>query len=48
MNYFDPRFDFTAWQQLDMPDIYKLSFNNLELMEITHVWNREKSTDNKD
>lgn len=44
MNYFDPRFDFTAWQQLDMPDIYKLSFNNMELIEITSAWKREKSS----
>lgn len=43
MNYFDPSFDFTAWQQLDMPDIYKLSFNDAELIEITSVWSREKS-----
>ncbi|MBP1905149.1 2,3-bisphosphoglycerate-dependent phosphoglycerate mutase [Paenibacillus turicensis] len=43
MNYFDPSFDFTAWQQLDMPDIYKLSFNDVELIEITSVWSREKS-----
>lgn len=42
MNYFDRRFDFTAWQQLDMPDIYKLSFNDMEFIEITSVWSREK------
>jgi 2,3-bisphosphoglycerate-dependent phosphoglycerate mutase len=26
MNYFDERFDFSFWEQLEMPDIYCLSF----------------------
>lgn len=43
MNYFDKRFDFEAWQQLDMPDIYKLSFAGMELIEIKSVWSREEA-----
>jgi len=40
MNYFDKRFDFTFWKQLDMPDIYKLSFDNRRLIEVNRVWDR--------
>ncbi|MNC81660.1 hypothetical protein D3C75_1348610 [compost metagenome] len=43
MNYFDKKFDFAAWQQLDMPDIYKLSFAGKELIQIQSVWGREKA-----
>ena len=40
MNHLDPSFDITFWRQLDMPDIYKLSFNNQELVEVQRIWNR--------
>jgi len=40
MNYFDKRFDFTFWNQLDMPDIYKLSFDNGRLIEVNRLWDR--------
>ncbi|NGM83828.1 histidine phosphatase family protein [Paenibacillus sp. 7124] len=40
MNYFDKRFDYTFWKQLDMPDIYKLSFDNLRLSEVKRIWDR--------
>ncbi|WP_397540255.1 histidine phosphatase family protein [Rummeliibacillus pycnus] len=35
MQYFDERFDFSFWQQLAMPDIYKMEFkrNNLKSVE---------------
>jgi len=40
MNHFDPRFDFSFWRQLDMPDIYKLSFSDQDLAEVQRIWNR--------
>lgn len=40
MNYLDKRFDFTFWKQLDMPDIYKLSFDNRRLIEVKRIWDR--------
>lgn len=40
MNYLDEKYDFTFWQQLDMPDIYKLSFDNRKLMEVKQIWDR--------
>lgn len=40
MNHFDTAFDFGFWRQLDMPDIYKLSFNGINLKEVTKVWKR--------
>lgn len=39
MSHFDPRFDFSFWRQLDMPDIYKLSFSDQDLMEVQRIWN---------
>lgn len=38
MNYFDKRYDFTFWKELDMPDIYKLTFENDKLKEVNRVW----------
>lgn len=38
MNYYDKKFDFTFWKQLDMPDIYKLSFDSLRLIEVNRMW----------
>lgn len=40
MNYFDKKFDFTFWKQLDMPDIFKLSFDNRKLIEVKRIWER--------
>jgi 2,3-bisphosphoglycerate-dependent phosphoglycerate mutase len=40
MNYFDTAFGFRFWKQVDMPDIYKLSFNGLNLKEVTNIWKR--------
>lgn len=42
MNYFDKRFNFAAWQQLHMPDIYKLSFHHMELIDMKSIWNGGK------
>ncbi|MUT65685.1 histidine phosphatase family protein [Paenibacillus sp. NEAU-GSW1] len=41
MNVLDKRFDFDFWKQLDMPDIYKLSFDKRKLIEVRHIWDRE-------
>lgn len=40
MNHFDPKYDFKFWQNLDMPDIYKLTFEGEQLMEVNRIWNR--------
>ncbi|MEH7386424.1 histidine phosphatase family protein [Bacillus sp. JJ1521] len=40
MNHFDKKYDFSFWEELDMPDIYKLTFENEQLMEVNHVWQR--------
>lgn len=37
MNYFDQRYDVHFWEQLKMPDIYKLSFDENHLIEVTRV-----------
>ncbi|MBO2536803.1 histidine phosphatase family protein [Rummeliibacillus suwonensis] len=38
MQYFDNRFDFSFWQQLTMPDIYKLVLKQNKLNSIQKVW----------
>ena len=38
MNYFDRKYDFSFWKGLDMPDIYKLTFDNTKLIEVNKVW----------
>jgi 2,3-bisphosphoglycerate-dependent phosphoglycerate mutase len=40
MNYFDEKFGFGFWKDLDMPDIYKLTFDNKNLKEVNRIWNR--------
>lgn len=37
MNYFDSRYDFNFWESLSMPDIYKLSFEGNEIIEIKRI-----------
>lgn len=41
MNYFDRKYDFSFWENLDMPDIYKLTFEGKELIRTERLWNRE-------
>lgn len=41
MNYFDSKFDFAFWKELEMPDIYKLSFDGLVLKGVERIWKRE-------
>jgi 2,3-bisphosphoglycerate-dependent phosphoglycerate mutase len=38
MNYFDKKFNYDFWCNLDMPDIYKLSFENEKLIEVRQLW----------
>lgn len=40
MSYFDDKYDFNFWENLDMPDIYKLTFENEELQEVNRIWSR--------
>lgn len=41
MNYFDHRYDFTFWKNLDMPDIYQLTFEEFKLKKIKRLWKEE-------
>lgn len=40
MNYFDKKYDFAFWENLDMPDIYRLTFEKNKLVEVIQVWKR--------
>ncbi|UKS23904.1 histidine phosphatase family protein [Paenibacillus sp. HWE-109] len=39
MNHFDPAFGLDFLNQLKKPDIYKMQFEELELEEVTRMWN---------
>ncbi len=41
MNYFDSSYNLDFLNQLKKPDIYKLSFENLELKEVIRLWNED-------
>ncbi|ETI70896.1 histidine phosphatase family protein [Neobacillus vireti] len=38
MKHFDKQFGFRFWQELAMPDIYKLTFDKIKLVEVNRVW----------
>lgn len=38
MNYYDKKYDYDFWCNLDMPDIYKLSFEDGNLVVVEHIW----------
>lgn len=40
MNYFDQAYDFDFLNQLSKPDIYKMEFEDLELKEVTRLWQK--------
>ncbi len=40
MNYFDQKYDFSFWRNLDMPDTYKLTFKKDKLREVNRIWSR--------
>lgn len=44
MNCFNQKYDFHFWKSLDMPDIYKLTFENDNLMAIKRIWSRSDIT----
>ncbi|MCM3388325.1 histidine phosphatase family protein [Ureibacillus chungkukjangi] len=43
LNHFDKNYDFNFWKTLDMPDIYKLTFEYQELKEVKRIWNRTEN-----
>jgi 2,3-bisphosphoglycerate-dependent phosphoglycerate mutase len=43
MNYFDENYGFNFWRELDMPDIYKLTFDGTTLKEVNRIWKREET-----
>jgi len=40
LNYFDSKYNFDYWKKLDMPDIYKLSFDKDVLMKVERLWEK--------
>jgi 2,3-bisphosphoglycerate-dependent phosphoglycerate mutase len=38
MNYFDQKYDYNFWNKLAMPDIYQLTFENENLVEVNRIW----------
>jgi 2,3-bisphosphoglycerate-dependent phosphoglycerate mutase len=38
LNHFDERFNFKFWKDLEMPDIYKMTFDGKVLVEVERVW----------
>lgn len=42
MNHFDKKFGYRFWQELAMPDIYKLTFDKTKLVEVSRLWNKNK------
>lgn len=38
MNYYDKKYNYSFWEKLNMPDIYKLSFENEVLIDVKHIW----------
>lgn len=41
MNSLDKQYDYWFWRSLSMPDIYKLSFEEKNLVEVKRIWDRE-------
>lgn len=40
MNFFEKKYDFCFWKNLDMPDIYKLTFDGKVLKNVERLWER--------
>jgi 2,3-bisphosphoglycerate-dependent phosphoglycerate mutase len=38
MNHYDKRYGYDFWSKLNMPDIYKLSFEDGRLKEVNQIW----------
>ena len=43
MNYFDKQYDVHFWEQLAMPDIYKLTFHETQLIDVQRIDGNELS-----
>ncbi|MDL5376145.1 histidine phosphatase family protein [Exiguobacterium mexicanum] len=41
LNYFDGQYGYTFWKELDMPDVYKVTFNQQELLSVEKLWDRQ-------
>jgi len=42
INYYNKSYGFEFWRSLDMPDAYKLTFDNYALKNIERVWQRTR------
>ncbi|MFE7062009.1 histidine phosphatase family protein [Sutcliffiella sp. NPDC057660] len=40
MNHFDDNYGFDFWKELSMPDIYKLTFEKADLIEVKRMWSK--------
>ncbi|PFG14915.1 histidine phosphatase family protein [Bacillus sp. es.036] len=40
MSHFDQKYDVTFWRNLDMPDVYCLTFEEETLMNVERIWER--------
>lgn len=38
MNYYDKKYNYDFWKGLNMPDIYKLSFEDEKLVSVEHLF----------
>lgn len=38
MNYYDKKYNYQFWNNLNMPDIYKISFENGSIAEVKTIW----------
>jgi 2,3-bisphosphoglycerate-dependent phosphoglycerate mutase len=38
MNYYDKKYNYDFWNNLNMPDIYKLSFEDVVLIGVKRIW----------
>ena len=41
MNYFNSSYDYNFWTNLEMPDIYKLSFDGEKLSRVQRIWKED-------
>jgi 2,3-bisphosphoglycerate-dependent phosphoglycerate mutase len=38
MHHFDPRYGLAFWESLDMPDVYRLTFDGVDLVGVSRLW----------
>lgn len=38
MNYYDKKYDYFFWRNLNMPDVYKLTFEDENLLNVKQIW----------